>query len=292
VTFDLDRFRELLESHAGTPIAHLHFTGGEASLHRHLPDMIRMARDHGVERSSLTTNGTAPIDRYAAAARAGLDELRISIDAADADLGRRMTLVDGAWERSLETLVRLVALRASGEIPRLFLIANTVVSLANARDVPRIVRLLLAAGADDLKLITEVGSRDVLPSMEHREAIRAEVKAVLAEHPPSSYPLLRRKLETVFSPASIGLDRIVGRSDFRCYIPLSERTVDGVYYYPCSVVLREGGAPLGLIDEPQEVQRARTAAFVRRGDCLTDPICRRYCLHCTREYNVAANARR
>jgi hypothetical protein len=98
-------------------------------------------------------------------------------------------------------------------------------------------------------------------------------------------------VQTVFAPEAIGLEavRVPQGQDWRCYIPLTERTVDGVSYYPCSVYLREGGVPLGSLNDPPAVQRARTAHFVRHGNCLTDPICQTYCLHCTKAYNEAAN---
>ena len=76
---------------------------------------------------------------------------------------------------------------------------------------------------------------------------------------------------------------------YRCVIPLTERTVDGAHYYPCSVYAREGGAPLGPVGDPPAVQRARSLAFVQGGDCLADRICRRYCLHCTRTFNALVN---
>jgi len=53
VTYALDDVRALLDSHAGTPIRHLHFTGGEASHVRELPSMIRLAVERGVERVSI-----------------------------------------------------------------------------------------------------------------------------------------------------------------------------------------------------------------------------------------------
>lgn len=292
VSLDLDRFRQLLDSHGDTPIAHLHFTGGEASLSPYLPRMVALARARGVRRLSMTTNGTAPLERYVASIDAGLDELRISVDAADAALGRRLTLKDGAWERAVGTLRALSAERDKRASSWVFLIANTVVGLSNRVHVADVVRLLIDAGTDDIKLITDVDAKRALPNFPERRAVANAIRAMLDGVDPERFALLRRKLETVFASDAIGLTDHPRRADYRCYVPLTERTVDAVHYYPCSVYLREGGAPLGRIDEPQAVQRAKTAAFVRRADCLEDPICAAYCLYCTREYNDAANAAR
>jgi MoaA/NifB/PqqE/SkfB family radical SAM enzyme len=288
-TWDLAAFERLLEAHAGTPIRLVQFTGGEASLLTELPEMIRLARARGVARTSLTSNGTQPVERYLRLVAAGLDELKLSIDAADPVQGEALTGRPGAWESSVSTLGALAAARARGA--RFFLGINTVVNRDNRRRLPEIVRFFLRFRPDDLKLITEVDSRGGLADFPEAGAVREELEAICAELPEEAYPLLRLKIRTVFAPHAIGLETEAppaGRR-WRCLIPLTERTVDRDAYYPCSVYVREGGAPIGPLTDPPALQRARTARFVSEGDCLSDPICRRYCLHCTRAFNSLAN---
>ncbi|MEZ6015794.1 MAG: radical SAM protein [Planctomycetota bacterium] len=291
-TFDLLRFDAMLAEHGATPIDHLHFTGGEASLSRELPAMVRRAKERGVGCVSITSNGTLAPSAYVRLIEAGIDEVRISIDEAHAALGQGDTHEPSGQGRALATVRALGALRAAG-LP-FFLILNTVVEPRRCADLPALVRFLLSLGADDLKLITSVDDKEALGAFEGRAEVVAELERLLATYPLDRFPLLRRKVRTVFSAETIGLEtvRAPANGDWRCYIPLTERTVDGRYYYPCSVYLREGGAPLGALDEASDEQRRKTADFVARGDCLTDPICARYCLHCTREFNVAANEAR
>ncbi|MCW8132344.1 MAG: radical SAM protein [Planctomycetota bacterium] len=290
ITYTLAAFRSFLDAHAGTPIRHLHYTGGEAALVPDLPDMIAYARERGVARQSITTNGTRPPETYLRLIEAGLDEVRVSIDAADTALGAELTRRAGAWDASVAAIRTLAGARAGGA--RFFLILNTVIGAANRDRLPEILAFLLGLGPDDIKLITNVDERLAETGGPRTDGLRRACAALLAPYPAGRFPLLRRKLETVFAGGCIGLDGPRQRGDFRCYVPLTERTVDGRYYYPCSVYLREGGAPMGRVDEPPGEQRRRTAAFVSRADCLDDPICRRYCLHCTREYNLRANAAR
>ena len=166
-----------------------------------------------------------------------------------------------------------------------------MVGPSNRRRLPEIVRFFLGFRPDDLKLITEVDSRATLGDFPEAPAVRAELEALCAGLPAGAYPLLRLKTRTVFAPDAIGLEgeRPPPDRTWRCVIPLTERTVDGDDYYPCSVYVREGGAPLGPLSDPPEVQRARSTRFVLEGDCLSDPICRRYCLHCTHALNSLAN---
>jgi MoaA/NifB/PqqE/SkfB family radical SAM enzyme len=291
-TITRDGFAAILASLGHDVIRHLHLTGGEATLLKDLPAMVRMARDHGVGHISLTSNGTLPLTRFQALAEAGLDELRISIDAHDAALGARMTGRSGLWAASAAHLASLASRDAASR--RVFVIANTVLSAANRHDLAAIVRFLIGCGVDDVKLITSVDEKEVLGDFDGARAALDEIECLLGHYPDDAFPLLRRKLQTVFDPASIGLGRIASTPDpdWRCYIPLTERTVDGMYYYPCSVYLREGGRPLGSNLESADEQRAKTAAFVRDGQCLQDEICTKYCLHCTRAFNVEANGAR
>jgi MoaA/NifB/PqqE/SkfB family radical SAM enzyme len=301
VTFGLAEFERMLDGHGATPIQHLHFTGGEASLLRDLPAMVRAAKARGVGCVSLTTNGTQPPAVYEELVCAGVDEVRVSLDDAHAAGGRggkvqpaivQPALIQPAWGAAIATVRALGAMRRGGA--PFFLILNTVVESRNRADVPDLVRFLLGLGPDDIKLITSVDERNELGAFPGAGDLVARLHAILAEHPPERFPLLRRKVATVFAPLSIGLEAASPAPDgsWRCYVPLTERTVDGVHYYPCSVYVREGGRPLGSIDEPQDLQRIQTAAFVARGDCRSDPICARYCLHCTREFNQQANEAR
>jgi molybdenum cofactor biosynthesis enzyme MoaA len=288
LTFSLEDFGKLLDRLDGTPLRHLHFTGGEAALVRDLPHMVRLARSRGVERLSITSNGTLPATTYLELVESGMDEIRISLDANDPALGEELTLRRSAWRQTVRTIRDLSAARRQGT--PFFLIVNTVVGKRTRHRLIEIVRFLLELGPDDVKLITEVDVRGDEGFAANE--LLAGVAELLAPYPSDVFPLLRRKLRTVFAADAIGLEDVPDRPDFCCYIPLTERTVDGGYYYPCSVYLREGGRPLGRTDEPAAVQRARTAEFVRHGDCLNDPICRRYCLHCTRAFNVRANEAR
>jgi hypothetical protein len=221
---------------------------------------------------------------------AGLDELRVSLDAADAALGQALTGRPRAWETAVRTIKAVAEARRNGAA--VFLIVNTVVTSENRVRLPEILAFVLALDPDDVKLITSVDQKEGLGEFPEAARVRAALTAALAPYPAERFPLLRRKLDTVFAADAIGLSMPEPSNGFRCYVPLTERTVDGRFYYPCSVYLREGGAPLGRIDEPQELQRAKTAAFVKRADCLRDSICTRYCLHCTRNYNIAANEAR
>lgn len=285
--FDLASFRSMLARLDPTPVRHIHFTGGEAGLVRDLPGMVALARRRGVPGLSITSNGSLPPPFYRTLVESGLNEVRITLSARDAGTGELLAGREQAWDRAVASVRLLTGLRDAGW--PLFVIVNTVISERNRMDADNIVDFLLSLGIDDMKLITVVQRKEDLGNFPEAERVVDGVRRALARYPEASLPLLRRKLQTVFSPDAIGLDAVPPDPAWRCYIPLTERTVDSLHYYPCSVYRREGGAPLGSVVEPQRVQMAKSIDFVLNGDCTSDPICRRYCLHCTRTFNVNAN---
>lgn len=288
--FTVESFERVLDAHADTPIRHVHLTGGEAPLHRDASAIVRIARAHGVTAVSTTSGGALAPAIYERLLDAGLTEIRVSISALDGRMAEEMGGNARAWARTMATIARLAELRRSGRA--FHLVLNAVVGRRNRERLPELVRHLVGLGPDDVKLIQLVQERRTLGDFPGRARVIAEIEDDLRALPPRAFPLLRLKLGTIFEPDAIGLRRAAeteNPEEWRCYVALTERTVDSDRYYPCSVYLREGGAPLGRIDDPIDVQRAKLAAFARMGRCLEDPICREYCLHCTREFNVAAN---
>jgi MoaA/NifB/PqqE/SkfB family radical SAM enzyme len=219
---------------------------------------------------------------------AGLNELRISLDTPTPETGEILTQRPRAWHQTQKTLLALSDFKQEGL--SFYLIINAVIAPVNRAQIPEFLDLLQkTCQPDDIKLITEVDSKENLAHLPEYPQVQAGIQAFLMAHPPEAFPLLRRKAETVFASDSIGLEEIQSDKPWRCYIPLTERTVDSTAYYPCSVYLREGGQPLGKLQENATLQREKTVSFVKDHACLEDPICRKYCLNCTRSYNHRAN---
>ena len=102
---------------------HLHFSGGKASTVPGVVEMVTEAKPSGIPHLSMTTNGTVASTRSVELVRAGLTELRVSIDARDAALGARMTDSARAWSKSIDA-VKAAARDAGAQVR---LLVNTVV---------------------------------------------------------------------------------------------------------------------------------------------------------------------
>lgn len=281
-------FQRLLhEAQTHAAIRHIHFTGGEATAHPDLAAFIATATAAGVL-SSITTNGTADPEVYRALIDAGLTEIRISIDSDTAETFDRVVRIPGSFERVLTSIREIVRLR-DGAGKDIFLVLNACVGAMNLDTIERILAFLMALNPDDIKLLVIAEEKGFVLDHEN-QALVERLRAMLAHEPPERYPLLRTKIERLFDPHATGLADEETQSVMKhCFIPLTERTIDGSHYYPCSIYLRHYGQPLGELSDPFEVQQQKIRDFVRSHDCRADPICVTNCTNCCKVFNVRAN---
>jgi cyclic pyranopterin phosphate synthase len=119
------------------------FTGGEPTIHEHILDAVRAARELGYSEVQMQTNGR----RFAYAGfcreaiEAGVTEFGLALHASTAELHDRLTEAPGSHAQTLRGIANL---RRLGQR----VITNSVVTSLNYRDLPRLARLLVAAGVD------------------------------------------------------------------------------------------------------------------------------------------------
>jgi MoaA/NifB/PqqE/SkfB family radical SAM enzyme len=113
-------------------------TGSEITLHRDLPQWVRMARQHGFEHVRIQTHGMRLANRNFCEelVGAGVDEFFISIAASDAATHDAITQVPGSFEKTLRGLELLE------DFENVTSITNTVVTTQSFRHLPGLVERL------------------------------------------------------------------------------------------------------------------------------------------------------
>lgn len=113
-------------------------TGSEITLHRDLPQWVRLARDHGFEHVRIQTHGMRLASRSYCEEliEAGVDEFFVSIAAADAATHDAITQVPGSFDKSMKGLEIL------DEYPGVATLTNTVVTTQSYRQMPALVERL------------------------------------------------------------------------------------------------------------------------------------------------------
>jgi len=271
---------------SGAVIRHAHFTGGEPTLNKDLYRMVDFTTNMNFL-SSITTNGTADPAIYRQLIECGLTEVRISLDSYNAQQFDTSVGVRGAFERTLRGIREIVRLRDE-ERKRVFLVINACVTQTNLAEVEKTLRFLLDLKPDDIKFLVVVQDREYV-SVHRDDSLKARLQTLVADYPPESFPLLRIKIGQMFDQNAVGLrDNETQQIMEHCFLPLMERTLDGKYYYPCSIYARYGD-PIGHVTDSMTEQQQKTVAFVDNHDCRQDPICLANCVNCCRRFNIGVN---
>ena len=143
----LEEIEALIDEMSTLGCYKLSFGGGEPLLHPQLPGLLEHAYARGV-RVSLSTNAMAA-SRYLVRRLKGaaIDEIKVSVQGATAQVNDAIRGEDGAFARALRGIKELKLLAAP-------IVMHMVVMKHNAHEVPRLVELANEIGVDQLKLTT------------------------------------------------------------------------------------------------------------------------------------------
>ena len=282
-------FSKLLDEWKNHGLKHIHFTGGEATLNKNLPMFVRQAFRCGIL-SSLTTNGSAPPAFYRELVEAGLREIRISIDSHDPDVFEKIVRVPGSFSRVRQSILELVKMR-DNEKKGIFIIFNICLQAFDLEECKETLERLLEYRPDDMKILVIAEDAKRIEEKASRRAVD-ELLAIARRANPAGFELLERKIHALFRKDSFGLKGPAARHLMKhCFIPLTERTVDGKFVYPCSIYVRYRGEPLAFVTETFAQQQMASEDFSENHHCGKDPICSANCTACCRDFNIEANRR-
>lgn len=86
-------------------LVNVRFSGGEPTVHKHLGDLVRhCANSKCVKRIAVSTNGSAPQQKYEELLDAGVNDFSVSLDACCSSTGDTMAGVKGAFEQVLSNI--------------------------------------------------------------------------------------------------------------------------------------------------------------------------------------------
>lgn len=78
------------------------------------------------------------------------------------------------------------------------------------------------------------------------------------------------------------LEELQKKDSKKCGLILDDMIVKGEFHYPCVIKMREGGRPIGRIDE--NVREDRHTYFLNK-NTQKDEICKKNCLDVCIDYN-------
>ena len=247
-------------------LINIRFSGGEPTLYKRLSDLVSQARDNGVKRIAVSTNGSANWNKYSELIDAGVNDFSISLDGCCASVGDIMAGgISGAWDRVIENIMKISS--------KTYCSVGMVFTEDNIHDCLNSVKFADSLGVSDIR---------VIPSAQYNKALNA--LAELGKDFLTKYPILNYRINNIKEGRHVrGIPK--GNKD-RCWLALDDMAISGNWNFPCIIHLREGGNPVGKIGPNMREERL---AWLKSHEPWKDPICKNNCLDVCIDHNKTAS---
>lgn len=243
-------------------LQNVRFSGGEPTMYEGLPWLVQYAKENGVKRIALSTNGSAENEYYKELIEAGVNDISISLDACCANFGEKMAGgIKGAWEKVVYNLRDLSKI--------CYITTGIVVTDDNYEDLPDIVKFADELGVADIRVISAAQSNKML-----------EVAKLIPEEILLKHPILKYRVGNITGERNV---RGIQEHDCsKCGLVLDDIASAGGYHFPCIIYMREGGDPIGKIGPNMRGERM---LWYAEHNTHLDPICKGNCLDVCIDYN-------
>jgi MoaA/NifB/PqqE/SkfB family radical SAM enzyme len=228
--------------------------------------MVRIARDLGISKIAISTNGAARPELYRELVAEGVDNFSISADCRDLELAAKLSGRPGTWNRVKENIRMLSGL--------CYVNTGTTITAENLDQIPDTLQFLGDLGVADIKLSTATQFQGAIPL-----TLLDKIPQALFDR----MPILRYRIEHYRQGRPVrGL--VEGRDSHHCWWVQDDIVLTPDGHYPCIVYPREKGRPIGPLKTVAEMRAARLTWALSR-DTFEDPICSPYCMDIFAECN-------
>ena len=244
------------------PLQNIRFSGGEPTLHKNIVEIVAYAKEKGITRIAISTNGSNSKELYDQLIEAGVNDFSFSLDAKDATTGDYMAGgIPGAWNKVIDN-IRYVSKKC-------YTTVGMVLTPKNIDDFVDTVEFASSLGVTDIRVISSAQWNRPLTSL-------ADIpEAILRKH-----PILRYRIGNFIEGKPI---RGINDNDAnKCGLLVDDSVIAGQFHYPCVIYMREQGAPIGKVGPTMREDRVK---WYNKRDTHKDPICKKNCLDVCVDYN-------
>jgi len=265
-TIPFEKASQILSYWTKEKLKNVRFSGGEPTLYKGLPELVKQCKDGGVERIAISTNGSASMELYRQLVEAGANDFSISLDGGCCSIGDKMAGgIPGAWDKVVGTIRELSKIT--------YVTVGMVFTESNIDDCKESVLFADSLGVSDVR---------VIPAAQYDQAL-----SKLAELPGEvldRLPILKYRIKNINAVRHV---RGLRETDCdKCWLVLDDMAIAGDYHFPCIIYLREGGDPIGKVGPNMREERYE---WLKRHNSQKDPICKKMCLDVCIDYcNKAA----
>jgi MoaA/NifB/PqqE/SkfB family radical SAM enzyme len=244
-------------------LKNIRFSGGEPTLWPDLIDLVSYAKQKGINKIALSTNGSHHLDYYIKLFLAGVNDFSISLDSCCASTGNKMAGRKNIWDTIIKNIKVLSTLT--------YVTVGVVLTKDNYQELNDIVRFASGLGVADIRVIPAAQISTKLSNI-------SVDSTILDKH-----PILRYRFDNFIINRDVrGLCRT---DNSQCPLVLDDMVVLNGRHYPCIIYMREQGEPIGSINHNIKTIRGQRYKWFKNHNCYADSICQRNCLDVCVDYN-------
>jgi molybdenum cofactor biosynthesis enzyme MoaA len=264
-TLSLDEVKEIIDYWTADNLKNIRFSGGEPTVHPNLVEMVSYAKEKGVERIAISSNGSSTPAYYEKLIEAGANDFSISLDACCSSGCDEMAGTCGFFGKIVSNIRELSK--------KTYVTVGIVVTDTNRDEFLKTVNFAHELGVADIRVISSAQYNQYLESM-----------ALIPQHILDAHPILAYRVKNIKSGRHV---RGFRDTDTRkCSIVKDDSAIAGNKHFPCIIYLREQGEPIGEVGPNMRQERCD---WSEKHDAHSDPICKKNCLDVCIDFNNRAS---
>ena len=232
-------------------LRHVQITGGEPTLYPSIFSVVDFIKNKGI-RCGLSTNGSAPLSFYKLLKA---DMYSISLDDYD------FNILEGRGYKDPSLIVDNIKELSKSNYVNVGLVVDSL----NYNRLEEIIDFILSLGVSDIKI--SINTKD-------------EITPIFSDRDYSKYPILDYRIKRFRK--SLPMRGIPKGDNFKCELSKNDISIIGDEHYPCLVYAREGGKPIGTLNN--NVYNDRLSWYNNHVP-QKDNICKKYCMDFKCEFN-------
>lgn len=259
-----ERAEEIVRLWASEGLQNIRFSGGEPTLYKKLPDLVVLAKELGVNRIAISTNGSRNFEYYKMLVDCGVNDFSISLDSCCASGVKKMSGGVDVWDTLINNIKELSKIT--------YVTVGMVFNEENVAQAKDSVLFAASLGVSDIRVISSAQFNEALDNL-------SDLPDEILER----FPILAYRINNFRSGRGV---RGIKKCDAnRCKLVLDDMAVAGTKHFPCIIYMREGGKPIGEVSANMRKERE---AWSKAHDTHRDPICSVNCLDVCIDYNNTA----
>lgn len=244
------------------PLENIRFSGGEPTLHKNIVEIVAYAKEKGISRIAISTNGSNKIELYQQLVDAGCNDFSISLDACCADDGDKMAGgINGSWDKVIKNIELISKMT--------YVTVGVVLTPENIDNTIETIRFAHKLGVADIRIISAAQWNEPIPRLN-------EVESEIID----AHPILKYRIKHFAEGRNVR--GMVETDSKTCGLVLDDSVIAGDFHFPCVIYMREKGEPVGRVSKNMRAERAE---WHKTHNCFEDDICRNNCLDVCIDYN-------